>query len=178
MNNLIKGMLMCAIINEMHAFTLMSRAFGPSETIPSLYTCDGANQSPPLAWKNAPKNTKSLALICEDPDAPTPQPFVHWIIGNIPASATQLSEKLPTTEKLENGTVQGRNDAHKTGYYGPCPPSGNHHYHFTLYALESMLQLTQPVTKDMLLNAMQGHIIAQTTLIGTYQKRNKHVKRT
>ena len=145
---------------------LTSPAFSHNETIPEQYTCDGANISPALQWSDIPEHTNSFALIVEDPDAPA-KVWVHWVLFNIP----------PTTQSLfENTThgpfLQGATDFNgKQGYGGPCPPSGTHHYHFTLYALDTLLDLPAGARKQELIKAMQGHILEQTTLIGTYQRK-------
>lgn len=147
---------------------LTSPAFSHNGTIPAEYTCDGANISPALEWSDVPSNTNSFALIVEDPDAPA-KVWVHWIVFNIP----------DTTHKLfENSThgpfLQGATDFNgKQSYGGPCPPSGIHHYHFTLYALDTLLDLSAGARKEEILKAMHGHILEQTTLIGTYQCNKK-----
>lgn len=153
------------------AFTIGSEAFKPGEPIPSRYTCDGENISPSLAWEGRPENTASFVLILDDPDAPRGV-FTHWVVYDIPANANDLPQAVPTTDRLENGGLQGRNSGNKTGYMGPCPPAGPaHHYHFTLYAIDvPTLNLNPGQSKDRVLNAMQSHILAQTDLIGTYQR--------
>ncbi|HEY3290484.1 MAG TPA: YbhB/YbcL family Raf kinase inhibitor-like protein [Anaerolineae bacterium] len=148
---------------------ISSSAFVAGQPIPSKYTCDGQNVSVPLAWSDAPANTKAFALITDDPDAPG-RIFVHWVIFNIPVTSQALTEGVKTDKVLADGTRQGNNDASRSGYMGPCPPSGVHHYYFKLYALDSMLTLEAGATKDQLLKAMQGHILAQTEIIGTYSR--------
>lgn len=150
---------------------LMSNVIKENQLIPPKYTCDGKNISPPLSWKGAPDGTKTWALILDDPDAPA-KIWVHWVIYNIDSSITQLSEHLPTTDSLSNGALQGINDFGHFGYGGPCPPSGTHHYRFTLYALDTRLNLKAGATKSQLLDAMKGHILAETKLIALY-KRNR-----
>jgi hypothetical protein len=149
---------------------IKSTAFTAGQPIPSKYTCDGQNISVPLAWSDAPANTKSFALIADDPDAPG-RIFVHWVIFNLPATSQTLVEAFKTDKVLADGTRQGNNDAGRSGYMGPCPPSGVHRYYFKLYALDSMLTLDAGATKDLLLNALQGHILAQAEIMGTYSRK-------
>jgi Raf kinase inhibitor-like YbhB/YbcL family protein len=148
------------------SFTLMSNAFTHNSAIPAQYTCDGQNISPHLHWVNAPENTLSFTLIVDDPDAPKATPWVHWILFNIDPSITSLAEGMTTTS-FSHGT----NDFGKKNYGGPCPPSGNHHYHFKLYALDTIVDLPDGTTKEKLVKAMAGHILAQTELIGLYQRK-------
>jgi hypothetical protein len=146
-------------------FTMTSSAFVPNGVIPIKYTCDGENISPDLQWSSIPKGTQSFALIVDDPDAPS-QIWVHWVLYNIPASVRGLHSGVDTSEY----TV-GYNDFGNTTYGGPCPPSGTHHYRFTLYALDTMLPVVRSrVTKQNLLTWMKGHILAQSTLVGTYAR--------
>ncbi len=153
---------------------LQSTAFNDGGPIPVRFTDDGDDVSPPLSWSNVPAGTQELALIMDDPDAPRPEPFVHWVIYKIPPTATGLSEAVPTTEVLLEpaGALQGTNGAGTIGYRGPAPPAGSgvHHYHFTLYALNALLDGQTGLTKAELLSAMEGHIIAQTEIIGTYER--------
>jgi Raf kinase inhibitor-like YbhB/YbcL family protein len=157
------------------AFALQSPAFKEGEAIPLKHSAYGDNVSPALSWSNAPAGTRSLALVLDDPDAPTPQPFVHWVIYNIPAGATGLPEGLPTQATLESphelhGATQGPGGMRQTGYFGPRPPAGApHHYHFTLYALSSAPDLPQGLNKAQLLERIQGSILGQAKLIGVYQ---------
>jgi hypothetical protein len=154
------------------ALTLTSPAFNTSAPIPSLYTCEGKNISPPLAWEGAPAGTRSLALILDDPDAPDPKApkrvWVHWLLYNIPPVATGLAENADK-DGLPAGTVRGVTDSKKAAYGGPCPPIGRHRYFHKLYALDTTLDLAQ-ATKAELEAAMKGHVLAQAELIGTYQK--------
>jgi Raf kinase inhibitor-like YbhB/YbcL family protein len=156
----------------MAALVLTSPAFSHEGTIPGQYTCEGADISPPLAWSNAPTGTKSFALIVDDPDAPDPRApkmtWVHWVLQNIPANVNSLPEDAGQ-HGLPPGTVQGLNDWKRPGYGGPCPPIGKHRYFVKLYALDTVLPGDRP-TKAQLLEAIQGHILAQAQLIGTYQK--------
>ena len=142
---------------------LSSSAFEDNMSIPSEYTCDGADVSPPLSFSNVPNSTKSLALIMDDLDAPAGT-WVHWLVWNIPANKTGFS-------KGENVTFpQGKNDFGNLRYGGPCPPSGVHHYYFKLYALDITLDLNKGSTKEQLESAISGHIIEEAQLIGTYER--------
>ncbi|MCS6864825.1 MAG: YbhB/YbcL family Raf kinase inhibitor-like protein [Gemmataceae bacterium] len=156
------------------AFTITSSAFPDGGEIPAVHTCEGADTSPPLAWAEAPAGTKSFALIVDDPDAPDPakpkMTWVHWVLYNIPASVNQLPAAVTTTT-LPPGTREGTNDWKRTGYGGPCPPIGRHRYFFKLYALDCELPDLHQPTKAALEKAMSGHILAQTQLMGTYQKK-------
>ncbi len=155
------------------ALILTSTAFADHGEIPKQYTCEGADISPPLKWSGAPPGTRSFALIVDDPDAPDPRApkmtWVHWVIENIPADAQALPEGA-AARGLPTGAVQGLNDWKRTGYGGPCPPIGRHRYFHKLYALDTVLTGLDRPTKAELLNAMQGHVIAETQLVGTYQK--------
>jgi hypothetical protein len=150
---------------------LTSPAFTPGSEIPSKHTCEGQDVSPPLAWSGLPANTKSLALIVDDPDAPDPaapkMTWVHWVLYNIPPSASSLPEGA---KPLPAGTLAGQNDWKRTGYGGPCPPIGRHRYFHKLYALDTVLPNLGAVTKDKLEAAMKAHIVARAELLGTYQK--------
>jgi Raf kinase inhibitor-like YbhB/YbcL family protein len=154
-------------------FSLTSSAFSQGEAIPSQHTCDSADLAPPLQWADVPVGTKSFALIVDDPDAPDPaapkQTYVHWVLYNIPASANSLPAAV-TTAQLPAGTKEGTNDWDRTGYGGPCPPIGRHRYFFKLYALDTELSDLNTPTKDQLLAAMQGHVLANTELMGTYER--------
>jgi hypothetical protein len=137
--------------------------------IPERYTCDGKDVSPPLAWKDIPAGSKSLALICDDPDAPG-KTWVHWVLFNLPADSEGLPEQVPPERNLENGARQGKNDFSRIGYGGPCPPGGTHRYYFRLYALDEFLEARPGITKDDLLEIMDDHILAETALMGTYSR--------
>ncbi len=152
------------------ALELTSPAFTNGAPIPAQYTCDGANISPAFTWSGAPKKTKSFALIADDPDAPMGV-WVHWVIWNIPATATGLAEKIAPTEKLPDESEQGLNDSRKYGYSGPCPPGGKHRYYFKLYALDRLLALPKKANKGMLKHAMKDRILAQTEMMGTYRRK-------
>ncbi|HZT23972.1 MAG TPA: YbhB/YbcL family Raf kinase inhibitor-like protein [Verrucomicrobiae bacterium] len=150
---------------------LTSAAFADGQFIPQKFTCEGDDISPPLTWKNAPVGTKSFALIADDPDAPAGT-WVHWVIWNLPASATSLEENTPPSGSLANGARQGLNDFHRLGYGGPCPPPGKaHRYFFKLYALDAVLDLPSGAAKRDLLQAMAGHVLAQGQLMGKYQRK-------
>jgi len=150
---------------------LSSTAFGHGSDIPRKYTCEGDDIAPALSWSDVPERTLSLALIVDDPDAPDPtaptRTWVHWVLVDIPAGATAIPEG---GRPLPNGCRDGLNDWHRTGYGGPCPPVGRHRYFFKLYALDTRLTDLQRPTKADLERAMQGHLLAQTQLVGTYQK--------
>jgi Raf kinase inhibitor-like YbhB/YbcL family protein len=148
---------------------LTSTAFKEGEAIPRTYTCDGVNVSPPLEWSGVPKTAKTLAIICDDPDA-SPDTWVHWVLYNLPADNIGMVESMPATEKLLAGGFQGTNDFKKIGYGGPCPPSGTHHYYFKIYALDGELPLKAGATKAETLQAMEGHILLQGQLMGTYRR--------
>jgi len=146
-----------------------SSAFKEGEFIPSKYTCDGSNTSPPLKWSDSPEGTASLVLISDDPDAPGGT-WVHWVVYNIPPAEKEFAENIPSSQTLENGTIQGTNDFGKVGYGGPCPPSGTHRYYFKLYALDTMLKLAAGATKKQVVEAMKGHVIAEAQLMGRYKR--------
>ncbi len=146
---------------------LKSTAFGEEEMIPKKYTCDGMDVSPPLSWDSVPDGTMSLALICDDPDAPMGT-WVHWVLFNIPANIRELPENVPSQKILSNGAIHGTNDFRNFGYGGPCPPSGTHRYYFKLYALDTELSPEAGASKAELLKAMEGHILAEGQLMGKY----------
>ena len=152
---------------------IMSTSFTRDGEIPARYTCDSVNISPPLTWTGVPAGTKSLALIVDDPDAPNPEApkmtWVHWVLYNIPPDASGLPESI-AAEGLPRGALQGLNDWQSTGYKGPCPPIGKHHYFFKLYALDTLLPDMKHPAKAALEKAMQGHILVQSELIGLYQR--------
>jgi len=155
------------------SLTLSSAAIPPNGVIPARHTCDGQDRSPPLAWSGVPANTKSLVLIVDDPDAPDPaapkMTWVHWLLYNLPPETTGLPEGVANKD-LPAGTRQGVNDWQRTGYGGPCPPIGRHHYFHKLYALDVVLPDLKQPTKAVLEKAMQGHILAHAELIGVYQR--------
>lgn len=164
-------------MNVMHAednmtLALQSAAFADGEEIPTIYTCEGQDISPPLAWSGVPEHARSLVLIVDDPDAPDPaaprMTWVHWVLYNIPPATPGLPEGI-APENLPAGTQQGVNNWNRTGYGGPCPPIGRHRYFFKLYALDTVLPEGRP-TKAELVAAIEGHVIAKASLVGTYQK--------
>lgn len=153
--------------------TMSSSAFENEREIPRTFTCDGDDLSPQLHWLGAPADTRSLALIVDDPDAPDPaapkMTWVHWVIYNLPGDSDGLAEAV-TAGALPSGTLEGLNDWKRTGYGGPCPPVGRHRYFFKLYALDAVLpDLGQP-TKAALEEAMRGHVLAEAVLMGTYRR--------
>ena len=151
------------------AVTLSSSVFDEGEMIPSKYTCDGDDVSPPLQWSGVPDDAESLALICDDPDAPG-KTWVHWVLFNLPPDTTSLEEEFPTDERLENGILQGITDFGRHGYGGPCPPGGTHRYYFKLYALDTTLDLGPDAKKSDVVGAMDGHILAEGQMMGKYQR--------
>jgi Raf kinase inhibitor-like YbhB/YbcL family protein len=146
-----------------------SIAFKDGDKIPENYTCDGEDVSPPLEWTSAPEETKTLTIICDDPDAPMGT-WVHWVVFNIPGDIGALPENVPPERELDNGAIQGINDFQKIGYGGPCPPSGTHRYFFKIYALDSKLDLPFGATKAHVMIAMEGHVLDQAHLMGTYRR--------
>ncbi len=152
---------------------LTSSAFSPKGKIPAKYTCEGTDISPPQAWSGIPPGAKSLALIVDDPDAPDPRApkmtWVHWVLYDLPVSAHGLPEAVQKNA-LPAGTREGLNDWKRTGYGGPCPPIGEHRYFFKLYALDTALPDLGTPTKAQLEKAVQGHVLEQAELLGTYEK--------
>jgi Raf kinase inhibitor-like YbhB/YbcL family protein len=153
---------------------LISPAFKDGAPIPAKYTCEGEDVSPPLSWTGAPAGTKSLALIVDDPDAPDPKAprmtWVHWVLYDLPVQTSEIAEGA---NRLPPGTRLGLNDWKRAGYGGPCPPIGRHRYFHKLYSLDTELgDLKQP-TKPKLLEAMEGHVLAEAVLMGTYEKRKR-----
>ena len=155
------------------SLTLTSSAFAHDSSIPSAYTCEGRDVSPPLSWSGAPDGTRSFALIVDDPDAPDPaapqRTWVHWVLYNIPAGTAEFPEGMES-KALPAGTREGLNDWERTGYGGPCPPIGRHRYFFKLYALDTALPEIDRPDKAAVEKAMAGHVLGQATLMGTYQK--------
>lgn len=148
---------------------ITSEAFAAGESIPQKYTCDGDDVSPPLQWNEPPAGTQSFALVSDDPDAPVGT-WVHWVRFNIPATTRSLPEAVPAGAELADGSRHGQNSWNRTDYGGPCPPGGTHRYFFKLYALDTMLNLQSDADKEALLEAMEGHILAQAELMGTYSR--------
>ncbi|MGB8297206.1 MAG: YbhB/YbcL family Raf kinase inhibitor-like protein [Polyangia bacterium] len=151
---------------------LTSPDFSANREIPSLHTCEGPDRAPALAWTDAPAASKSFVLIVDDPDAPDPaaprMTWVHWVVYNLPASARAVA----AGGALPAGALDGLNDWKRTGWRGPCPPIGRHRYFFKLYALDTMLPDLKRPTKAQVEKAMQGHVLAQAELVGTYQKKS------
>lgn len=149
--------------------TVTSSAFAAGERIPQrhAYTGEGDNVSPALSWSGVPDGAKELALICDDPDAPMKDPWVHWVVYRIPAAARGFAESEPPA-----GAVEGRNSWNENGWGGPMPPPGHgtHHYHFKVYALDTQLDLGAGATKTGLLAAMKGHVLAEGEIVGTYSR--------
>lgn len=155
-------------------FLIASQAFQPQGAIPKVYTCDGQDISPSITWQQLPTGTKSLALIMDDPDVhdpalPTNSSYVHWLVYNIPPAAGGLKENAEANG-LPEGSKLGKNDENKARYQGPCPPTGQHHYYFKVYALDFILPDLKEPTKDQLEKAMEGHVIGKAELVGTYQR--------
>jgi Raf kinase inhibitor-like YbhB/YbcL family protein len=147
---------------------ISSSGFSTGEMIPKKFTCEGPDVSPNLTWNDPPANTKSIALIMDDPDAPVGT-WVHWVLYDLPPETRELAEGVAKQEQLSNGARQGRNDFGKIGYGGPCPPPGKpHRYFFKLYALDAKFNLKAGATKAQLESAMKGHILGQAELMGKY----------
>lgn len=155
------------------ALEITSSAFAPGQAIPSEYTCDGDDESPPLSWQGLPSGTKSLVLIVDDPDAPDPaapkMTWVHWVLYNLPASTTGLPRGVRRND-LPTGTREGVNDWKRTGYGGPCPPVGRHRYFHKLYAIDAVLPDLGTPTRAAVEQAMAGHVLASAELVGTYER--------
>lgn len=151
---------------------IFTNAFSNNDSIPAIHTCEGKDTSPPLSWRDVPAEAQSLVLIMDDPDVPDPaaprRVWVHWVLYNLPPDCSGLDEGV---KSLPHGTLEGVNDWNRTGYGGACPPKGRHRYFHKLYALDVVLPDLGKPTKVKLEMAMQGHIIAQAELIGTYEKR-------
>ena len=154
---------------EVSPLEITSSAFAHESPIPVRYSCDGDNISPPLAWINPPEGTQSFALINDDPDAPGGI-WVHWVLYNIPGEARGLEEAIPALETLDDGSLHGENSWGRRDYGGPCPPGGTHRYFFKLYALDIMLDVGAGADKEALLAAMEGHILAESELMGTFAR--------
>ena len=155
------------------ALTVTSPEFKEGRPIPKRFTADGFDYSPAINWSDVPEETQELAMICDDPDAPRAEPWVHWVVYKIPHSAKGLPEKTPPTETVPAppGAMQGKNTWGTIGYRGPAPPPGHvHHYCFKVYALNATLEVEPGLDKKQLLAAMKGHIIAQGDIAGTYQR--------
>lgn len=148
---------------------IKSSSFGSNEYIPAKYSCDAENISPSIEWNKGPEATKSYVLICDDPDAPS-KIWVHWVLFNIPSSVTKLDENIPIGKNAIGNAVQGTNDSGDMGYSGPCPPSGIHHYHFRVYALDCSLSLDPGTSRSDVDVAIKNHILAQGEIIGLYKR--------
>ena len=148
---------------------ITSSAFTEGSMIPNRYTCDAEDVSPDLAWTGVPERTKSLAFICDDPDAPMGT-WVHWVLFNLSPDINELHAEIPPEKTLNNSARHGKNDFGRFGYDGPCPPSGTHRYFFKLYALDTLFKLESGITKAQLLEAMNGHILDEGQLMGKYKR--------
>ena len=153
----------------MGPFKLTSTAFVRGGPIPAKYTCDGEDITPPLQWSDPPRDTQSFALIVNDPDAPVGT-WVHWVLYNLPAERRALQEGVLADAELSDGSRPGQNGWRRLGYGGPCPPGGTHRYFFELYALDTALDLDAGASKKQVLQAMEGHILAQAELMGVYSR--------
>lgn len=152
------------------SFTIQSRAFHAGERIPARYTCDGADHSPALNWSDPPAGTVAFSLIVHDPDAPAGD-WVHWLLYDIPGTRRDLPEDVPTRPTIHGIGTQGMNDFRRLGWGGPCPPPGTaHHYRFRLLAQDAMLALPPKLTRDALLAALRGHVLAEATVTGNYAR--------
>ena len=161
-------MVVAAVTAGASNFTITSDAFETGAKVPILHSCDGKDISPPLTWMGAPDGTRAFAMIMDDPDAPGGT-WVHWVIYNIPAEISSLPMGVPTDGTLKNGAMQGSNSWNRTGYGGPCPPSGSHRYYFKLYALSDYLDLGPGVSKKEMIKAMEGKVLGQTELMGKFR---------
>ena len=148
---------------------IKSTAFGEGDSIPKQYTCDGADVSPQLSWSQPPEGTGSMVLICDDPDAPMGT-WVHWVLYGLSPDTLEISENIPDDREVLGGAKHGVNDFHKYGYGGPCPPGGTHRYFFKLYAVNTVVDLDPGATKDEVLDAIKGHVLAQGQLMGRYSR--------
>ena len=149
--------------------SIRSSAFEEGELIPKKYTCDGEDVSPPLSWTQLPKETKSIVLICDDPDAPMGT-WVHWVLFGLSPDTLELPEDIPDEKEILGGAKHGLNDFRKYGYGGPCPPGGTHRYFFKLYAVDTHIDLNAGATKNEVLNAIKGNIVAEGQLMGRYSR--------
>jgi hypothetical protein len=151
------------------AIEITSSAFAEGRMIPAEHTCDSQDVSPPLLWTGVPEGTKAVALICDDPDAPVGT-WVHWVLYDLPGDVRELPPHVPPDPTLANGAKQGINDFRRYGYGGPCPPGGTHRYYFKIYALDRETGLEPGATKDEVLKATEGHILAKGELMGRYSR--------
>jgi Raf kinase inhibitor-like YbhB/YbcL family protein len=168
------GYIMAAV----EKFSVKSQAFQEGQTIPHRYTGEGEDVSPPLQWSRVPAGTREFAILCEDPDAPTPEPWVHWLAYNISPSTTMLPEGLPPKAKIDVPVrlEQGRNSFGKLGYNGPMPPVGHglHRYIFTVYALDTELAIVPGTEKKNFVNAIRNHVLGEGRITGTYERKRVH----
>lgn len=167
--------ILCSMCNAQEeemkmGLAVTSSAFEAGKSIPSTYTCDGADISPPLAWENAPEQAKSIVLICDDPDAPG-RTWVHWVCYDMPPATNGMKENIAKADTLPAGGKQGMTDFRRVGYGGPCPPGGTHRYFFKIYALDTMLNLPAGKTKADIERAMDEHILDSGELMGTYSRK-------
>lgn len=155
-------------------FTISSPAFKNNEKIPRTHTGQGDDVSPELNWNGAPENTQEFAIICDDPDAPSAEPWVHWVIYKIPGSVTKIPSTVPTQQTVAflGDALQGQNSWGTIGYRGPMPPpgSGNHHYYFTIFAIDQALDLKPGLSKKELLKKLEGHILGKSAVVGIYSR--------
>ncbi len=174
---LVFGSFLCAVaacaageIKAPSTLKVSAVAFSEGAAIPARFTCKGPDISPALGWRDLPGGTKSIALICDDPDAPMGT-WVHWVLYNLPASVSGLPENVPATSATTSGALQGTNSWGNIGYGGPCPPPGKpHRYFFKVYALNEMLPLKAGATKDQVFAQMKGHVLAQGQMMGTFRR--------
>ena len=173
LSSLVSGIFAIVVFAAEHpdksAMQLTSSAFAEGQPIPAKYSCDDRNVSPPLKWTGTPESAKRLALIADDPDAPVGT-WVHWVLYDLPANTTELPEDLPKGQYTPGGGKQGLNDFKHLGYGGPCPPFGSHRYVFRLYVLDTTLEKTQGASRENLLRAMKGHVVANGRLTGKYAR--------
>jgi Raf kinase inhibitor-like YbhB/YbcL family protein len=163
-----RAVLLALLATRAGAFELTSTAFAPDATIPVVHTCDGADRSPPLAWREPPANAQAFALVCEDPDAPAGT-WVHWVLYGLPPTARTLPSGVAALEKLPDGSRQGTNDFRRIGWGGPCPPPGKaHRYVFRLQALDAPVDVPPGASRDALRRAVEGHVVGEATLTGRY----------
>ena len=148
---------------------IKSTAFGEGDSIPKQYTCDGADISPQLSWSQPPEGTGSMVLICDDPDAPMGT-WVHWVLYGLSPDTLEISEGIPDDKEVLGGAKHGVNDFRKYGYGGPCPPGGTHRYFFKLYAVDTEVDLDPGATKDEVIDAIKGHVLAEGQLMGRYSR--------
>lgn len=154
---------------ETSSFTISSPAFSEGDPIPIQYSCDGEDQNPALEWSGTPDGTASLALVMDDPDAPGGT-WVHWVLFNIPSDVSGLPYSMPATSILDDGSVHGANSWGRSDYGGPCPPGGTHRYFFKLYALDSLLELTDGADFGDVEQALREHLVGEASLMGTYTR--------